>query len=322
MSLPLIGLSTDSRPATAARPTTAARTPARHVSPGAGTTQHTVPALPVHALHELAPDTLADIAAEHGAFILTDHGIRAEVVEGVLDAARLFFALPAAEKDAIASHRSAQFRGWTAFGAGDDEGWREQFDYGAELPAVPAEARRSPDEALVGPNQWPGRVPELRGRALWLQDRTTEVARAVLRQLGVGLGQDGAFFDRALAGDAATWTSVARDGGLAGRSFGTREVQDSALVTLRWLAPRASGLQVRVGHRWVEVPAHDNAFLVTFGERLAEASQGQVAAARHRQLPADGERLALAADFDAPYGLEVPVIGWDHTARPQRGTRA
>lgn len=256
--------------------------------------------LPSHALGQLAPEDLVEAAHEYGAFVLTDHGVRREIVADVLDLARLFFAQPVSDKETVEAAASPQLRGWTAFDAGSDEGWREEFSFGAELPAIPAAARRHEEEALVGPNQWPARVPALRNRALWMQDRLTEVSRAVLRQLGVGLGLAGDYFDRALAGHPVTWTTIARDGGRDGRSFDIRSHTDSPLITLRWLS--ADGLQVRTGRHWSDVAARPDAFLVTFGEPLAEATHGRVAAARHRLIPSEGERVTLTASLDVPYG--------------------
>ena len=265
----------------------------------------TVPTLDLGAL---PPEDLRDVARDLGAFVVTGHGIRTEVTERVADLARLLFALPEQEKVAIASTRSEQFRGWTSFGSGFAEGWREQFDVGAELPVVPADRRRSPAEALIGPNQWPARLPELRDRTLWFQDRAGEVARALLRRLAAALMLDPDTFDRELAGDAATWTTLTRDGGEAGVSTPAATHVDPGLISLHWIGGSDRGIQILDGRTWLEAAPTDGAFLVTIGEDLEDATDGYLRAAPHRSLPADAERIGITFTFDAPVGVALPHL--------------
>lgn len=261
--------------------------------------------LPVLDLGRLAPDELRAAARDIGAFYLIGHGIRPALPAQVLDQARLFFALPTRVKATVDTARSEQFRGWTSFGQGAAAGWREQFDVGAELPAIPPRRRTRPGDSLVGPNQWPTRLPALRDRALGFQDRATEVARALLRQLAVGLEQDAAVFDRAFAGDPATWTSVARELGDDAASHPIESHTDGGALTLRWLDSWSEGDQILVDHRWRPADRVRGAFLVTVGELLADLTDGYLRAAPHRLLPAVRERVSLSYTYDAPYG-EVP----------------
>lgn len=257
-------------------------------------------ALPLLDLGHLPPTTLRTVARDTGAFLLVGHGIRPEVPAEVVDLARLFFSLPAEDKAAVAAADSEQFRGWTAFGTGHAVGWREQFDVGAELPA-------SPGQVLVGPNRWPARVPALRDRTLWLQDRATEVARALLRQLAVGLGQPAEHFDDTLAGDPTTWTTLAREDRLSAAGP-LHALTDAGLLALRWIDAQAEGLQLLADHRWHDVPATSGAFLVSIGEGLAEATDGYLRAASHRWLPASRERVTLTYAFDAPADVDPPHL--------------
>lgn len=263
--------------------------------------------LPVLALGDTRPDTLRTVARDTGAFLLVDHGVRPEVPAEVVDLARLFFALPGPDKAAVDASASEQFRGHTSFGTGAELGWREQFDLGAELPAIPAARRTHPGDALVGPNQWPSRLPALRDRALWFQDRATEVARAVLRQLAVGLGQPADLFDHALAGDPATWTTLARESGPAA-AFPLAGHADAGILTLRWIDPQTRGIQVFGDHRWLAADAAPGAFLVTLGDALEEATDGYLRAPEHRWLPATDERVTLTYTFDAPVRAGVPHL--------------
>ena len=61
-------------------------------------------------------ERLREAAHEVGFFYLTGHGVSGELTRRVLAAARRFFALPQAEKDAVAMVRSPHFRGYTRLG--------------------------------------------------------------------------------------------------------------------------------------------------------------------------------------------------------------
>lgn len=262
--------------------------------------------LPTLELGHTHPDTLRTVARDTGAFHLVGHGIRPDVPTEVVDLARLFFALPETDKTAVDASASEQFRGHTTFGTGAELGWREQFDLGAELPVIPDRRRRHPADALVGPNQWPARVPALRDRALWFQDRATEVSRAVLRQLAVGLGLAADLFDRTLAGDPATWTTLARESGST--SSPAAGHTDAGILTLRWIDPQVRGIQVLGDHHWVDADDLSGSFLVTIGDALEEATDGYLRAPAHRWLPAADERVTLTYTFDTPVRATLPHL--------------
>jgi len=64
---------------------------------------------------ELRP-RLRSVAHEVGFFQLTGHGVPEALVVRLLDAARRLFALPQADKDAVAMRNSPHFRGYTRLG--------------------------------------------------------------------------------------------------------------------------------------------------------------------------------------------------------------
>ncbi len=87
-------------------------------------------------------DHLRAAAHEVGFFYLTGPGVSA-ATRRVMAAARRLFALPQAEKDAIAMVRSPHFRGYTRLGGeltGGHVDWREPIDIGPERDAVGAPA--------------------------------------------------------------------------------------------------------------------------------------------------------------------------------------
>lgn len=72
---------------------------------------------------------------------------------------------------------------------------REQIDVGPERQAV-ATGPGVPDwTGLIGPNQWPSALPELRDAVLAWQAEALRVTRELLRAFAAALGQPETYFD-------------------------------------------------------------------------------------------------------------------------------
>ena len=87
---------------------------------------------------------------------LGQKGIKIE--KFALEHARDFFSLPLEEKNKISNLHSAQYRGYIAHGKERTQGqpdFREQLEFGVEMP--PAQLREADAlwKRLIGPNQWP-----------------------------------------------------------------------------------------------------------------------------------------------------------------------
>ena len=82
---------------------------------------------------------LREVAHQVGFFYLTGHRVPESLIGRVLAAARQLFALPQADKDAVAMVRSPHFRGYTRLGGELTRGevdWREQIDVGPERAPI------------------------------------------------------------------------------------------------------------------------------------------------------------------------------------------
>ena len=82
---------------------------------------------------------LRHAAHDVGFFYVTGHGVASSVTDGVLDAARAFFALPLEDRLAIDNLNSPQFRGYTRVGYEHTNGRpdrRDQLDIGVERAAL------------------------------------------------------------------------------------------------------------------------------------------------------------------------------------------
>src|ERR1700758_2524901 len=116
-----------------------------------------LPIVDLRAAPHVLRDRLREAAHEVGFFYLAGHEIPPALTGRVLEAARALFALPDADKDAIAMVRSPHFRGYTRLGGERTRGevdWREQIDIGPQRPQIAGPGK--PDYLwLQGPNQFP-----------------------------------------------------------------------------------------------------------------------------------------------------------------------
>lgn len=292
-----------------------------------------VPVVDLRADAEQLRARLREAAHEVGFFYLTGHGVCETLTERLLEAARRLFALPDADKDAMAMVRSPHFRGYTRLGGERTLGqvdWREQIDIGPERPAIGGPGK--PDYLwLQGPNQWPAALPEFPALIAEWDAALSQVARALLRHWAASLGSSPEVFDDAFAGTPATLIKVIRYPARAASPQGVGAHRDSGVLTLLLAEPGSRGLEVRrrpPHDDWVDVPPMDGAFIVNIGELLEVATSGYLRATEHR-VRLDGqtrERISVPYFFNPRLDAQLPVLSLpgelaartDHSWNPAR----
>lgn len=128
-----------------------------------------------------------------GFFYLKDHGIPAELIDDVRQLSKRFFALPEKDKLQIQMVNSPYFRGYNRAGLEHTRGlpdWREQVDIGPEQQALPLLPGAPTWQRLIGPNQWPSALPELKPVILRYQDAVTRLGIQLTELLAESLGQN------------------------------------------------------------------------------------------------------------------------------------
>ena len=258
-------------------------------------------------------DRLREVAHEVGFFYLVGHDVPEALVGRVLAAARRLFALPQADKDAVAMVRSPHFRGYTRLGGELTRGevdWREQIDIGPER--VPVGGPGRPDYLwLQGPNQWPEGVPELRGIIAEWDFALAAVSRSLLRHWAASLGSPADIFDDAFADAPATLIKVVHYPATAASSQGVGAHRDSGVLTLLLAEPGSRGLQVRAAGDggWIDVPGRDGAFIVNIGEMLEVATGGYLRATEHRvNLHEAADRISVPYFFNPRLDAQIPTL--------------
>ena len=122
--------------------------------------------------------TLGRAAREVGFFYLIGHGLSEQEQQETLALAARFFALPQQEKLAVQMVHSPHFRGYNQVGAELTRArpdLREQFDIMNEAQALPSAQIREPWQRLIGPNQWPAALPEMKSHLLAWQERLSAI---------------------------------------------------------------------------------------------------------------------------------------------------
>lgn len=285
-------------------------------APSRRATARTLPVVDLEAA-DRSPEDRADLlrrlrtaAHDLGFFYVVGHGIPRTVEDDLVAATRTFFGLPEDERRRISNIHSPHFRGYTSLatehtlGAPDE---REQLDIGPERDALPLGPGDPAYLRLVGPNQWPERVPELRPAVLRYQAEAGRVARSVLSLLAEALGADPAWFVRWFDGEAVSTTKLVRypapPVGLAPAAAGQGV---GAHKDYGWLAlvlqDEHQGLEVRADDGgWIEATPVPGTLVVNVGEALEVATGGYLRANVHRVVgPRDGEDRYSIPYFLAP----------------------
>lgn len=271
--------------------------------------QTALPVVDLGAEPEALRRRLRQVAHEVGFFYLTGHGVPEDLISRLLSAARRLFALPQADKDAIAMVNSPHFRGYTRLGGeltGGTVDWREQIDIGPER--LPLTDPGEPYLRLQGPNQWPAGLPELPAVVAEWDAALAGVGRTLLGHWAASLGNPDDVFDAAFADTPATLIKVIRYPGRADTDQGVGAHRDAGVLTLLLAEPGSRGLQVRVGEQFREVDPLPGALIVNIGEMLEIASGGYLRATEHRVRIYDEERLSVAYFFNPRLDATIPVL--------------
>jgi len=286
----------------------------------------TLPVLDLSRLDGSAADAdafrvdLREATHNFGFFYLTGHGVPADLIDRVMSTARAFFALPEADKMAIENLQSPHFRGYTRIGGELTRGvvdWREQIDIGPERDAVPRAADTPDFMRLEGPNQWPAALPELEQVMTRWREELNAVALRLMQAWALSLGADEHIFDEAFADKPFTLIKIVRYPGKSDPTpqQGVGAHKDSGVLTLLFVEPGTSGLQVEKDGDWIDAPPLDGAFVVNIGELLEVATDGYLKATVHRVIsPVIGQdRISIPFFFGPALDATIPLLALPDT---------
>lgn len=264
-----------------------------------------------HCSAALAAATqLRDACHAPGFCYIAGHGIAEALDTQLLEAAARFFALPEAERHALAIGNSPHFRGYTLLGDERTKGisdWREQLDVGPEEPAPAMGAGDPPWLNLRGPNQWPDSLPELRTATLQWMAAMEPLGVAVMRALALGLGQPVDTFDAAMLPRGDTHVKIIRYPAQqpdrdTGQGVGLHH--DSGVLTFI-LQDETGGLEVHSPDGVFQAPHVPGAYIMNLGEMLQATTNGYLRATPHRVASPPPGKARLSIAFFAHPRLEA-----------------
>ncbi len=255
---------------------------------------------------------------EIGFFLITGHGVEPGVKGAMLAAAREFFALPPADKEAIAIGGSPVHRGYVAMESevSDDAGTqagdlKETLDTGNEYGPDHPEVRAG--VPLAGPNQFPD-VPGF--RAAWEEYRTQtiEAAERVQRAMARALGMPDDYIIDLPGGETMYHLRIIHYPPQqtlqpAEGQLGCGAHTDYGTVTL--LADDGiGGLQVmRRDGTWISVQVPADALVVNLGDLMSIWTNDRWVSNPHRVVnPRDTDRYSMPLFVTPPFGAEISCL--------------
>lgn len=268
-----------------------------------------------HPDRDAALRELRDVARTVGFFYLDGHGLPQSRIDEIIALSRRFFELPVDEKLEIEMVKSPYFRGYNRAGLEHTRGkqdWREQVDFGSERVPQEVKPGDAPWKRLIGPNQFPSALPELKPVVQhWIED-VTAIGIRVLEAFAEALGQSPDVFKPIYEGGPNQLLKIVRYPGRdqTETDQGVGAHKDSGFVTIL-LQDVVGGLQVDDGNGgWIDAKPVKGTFVINIGELLEMASNGYLRANVHRVVtPSAGtDRLSVPFFLGANLAATVPVL--------------
>ncbi len=254
----------------------------------------------------LIPETVAAIAraAEGSGFLyVRNHGVPSALLADLIHQCERFFALPLAERMAVAAERSPQFRGYLPLEYGGKRtgqkkgpNLQEAFLIGPERPCGPV--------PLDGPNQWPAGLSELKVAMTAYFDATEAFGRKMLKGFARALGQHPDFFDQNYRSPMLMMKLnhyPPQPPMTDGQKIGVSGHSDADDFTILW-QDSLGGLELLNKHGdWVQVPPIEGTYVINIGDMMERWSGGRFVSTRHRVVNTSGAERYSIPLFMAPH---------------------
>ena len=252
---------------------------------------------------------MAEAASKVGFLYVTGHNIPRAMIETLEARAKDFFALPLDRKMELYIGKSRAHRGYVPTG---EEGFygadrpakidkKEAFDLSIELP------EDDPDHMIgyrmLGPNQWPAGLPEIRRDVYAYYEAAMELGRILFRGFALGLELSEDYFEQWLTKPPSQLRMVHYPADPTRREaeWGISAHTDFECFTI--LHVTAPGLEVmNAAGEWIDAPPVEGAFVINIGDMLEALTNGRFIATPHRVRNVPEERFSFplfcALDYD------------------------
>ena len=251
---------------------------------------------------------LARAATEVGFLYVWNHGIDAALVERAREAGLDFFRLPdEAKREAGTNqfHHGYLKPGSTKMYDDARLDLKESFNWGIELDGadgVEHDPEAPPANPLLGPNEWPAAMPELKAGVYPYFEAASACAEDLLRGFALGAGLDAEHFirhrDRPVSRGSLQYYPPQPDGAEKDQ-FGVAPHTDFGVVTVL-CQDEIGGLEIQQRNgEWAAMPPIPGTLVVNIGDLLERWSNRRYRSTVHRVINSSGrERLSLVLAYD------------------------
>lgn len=280
-----------------------------------------IPVIDIAPLMSGAPDAELEAAeqmavAAHrvGFFYVKNHGVSQRLIDAAFRVSRQFFASDPADKNTVrvTEKKRGYIEPWSGImQLSTRKDFRETFLWGREFDRETLhELRNVP---LIGPNQWPAFLPEMKPVLNDYFETCVDVGRRILGAFAIAMEIEreyfSACFDKSIArGSALSYPPQPES--LGEEQFGIGTHTDWGVLTLLY-QDEVGGLQVLSGDgEWVTAHPIPGTFVVNVGDCLEQWTNKRLLSNRHRVVnSSDRYRQSIAVfvdpDFDTPI---MPVV--------------
>ena len=260
-----------------------------------------------------------------GFFAIAGHGVGEDAIAALRAEAVRFFALPAADKQAVARPDSRASRGWYrpeeralaySLGIETPPDLQESFAMGPpEVPQMPyftcARARM-----FFAPNRWPAAQPGLRAAMSAYFAAMEPLARALMHAFALARDLPEDFFEDKIDRHTSSLRLIRYPGAVAPGAGQLRAGAHTDYGTLTILRGDnlPGGLEVKPrGGAWTEIVRPEGAFICNIGDAMARWTNDRWVSTLHRVgVPPGGapsaDRIAIAFFHNPNYDADIAGI--------------
>ncbi|HXC88964.1 MAG TPA: 2-oxoglutarate and iron-dependent oxygenase domain-containing protein [Stellaceae bacterium] len=255
---------------------------------------------------------------EIGFLIVVNHGIGADLLDGVVERTRRFHALPFAEKTALGVDRGNGngFTGYLASGGYSVRTSKVNDNTRPDLNAAFFMDRERPaddPDVLAGklfrePNKWPTGLPGFRDFLLRYWDALEAFSRRLLPAFAAALDLPPDYFDRAFE-DAQCVLRLSHFPavGYAENQFGLAPHTDANFFTV---LPQANveGLYIRPrGRGWIKAPRVTGSLIINSGDMCRRWTNDRFLSTEHLAVNLSGQDRYSTPFFYTPH-IDHPIV--------------